>query len=502
MVVVDTGSRDETPKIAKSLGARVFHFPWSDSFAAARNESLRHAQGEWLFWMDSDDTISAENGRKLRQLVAGPHHQNCLGYIIQVHCPAPQAGGAQDVTVVDHVKLFRNRRSLQFEHRIHEQVLPSIRRAGGEVTFTDIFVVHSGADHTPDGRRRKLLRDLKLLELELAERPDHPFALFNLGMTYADDGRHDEAVRVLQRSLEVAHPAESHVRKIYALLASSLWQLGEYESAQEACETGLRLFPKDPELLFRAGMLHQHLGQFSEAAIAYEAALANDDAPHFSSIDRGIIGYKARQNLAVAYASMGDLERAISQWRLMVEELPDHRDGWSGLFDALLKHGNLSEAAVLAEKLSRHPQLRPVGLLAVAQVLRANRELEMARQSFEAVRDEFPDDPEVQRAWCEFLYHHDSIEAAEAALVQLVRLAPDDASARHNLGVVHANLGRMEEAEISFEEARRLRGARYSQRTAQQRIATDLAQQASANGSARKTRKKRRNSAECVQKLK
>ena len=56
MVIVDTGSTDETPRIVESFGGRLFHFPWCDDFSAARNESLRHARGDWLFWMDSDDT--------------------------------------------------------------------------------------------------------------------------------------------------------------------------------------------------------------------------------------------------------------------------------------------------------------------------------------------------------------------------------------------------------------------------------------------------------------
>ena len=47
MIVLDTGSKDRTPEIAASLGARVFHFPWCDDFSAARNESIRHARGQW-----------------------------------------------------------------------------------------------------------------------------------------------------------------------------------------------------------------------------------------------------------------------------------------------------------------------------------------------------------------------------------------------------------------------------------------------------------------------
>jgi glycosyltransferase involved in cell wall biosynthesis len=46
MIVVDTGSRDRTIDIAKTYGASVYSFEWCDDFSAARNEALRHAQGD------------------------------------------------------------------------------------------------------------------------------------------------------------------------------------------------------------------------------------------------------------------------------------------------------------------------------------------------------------------------------------------------------------------------------------------------------------------------
>ena len=54
IVVVDTGSSDHSKDIALRHGARVFDLPWPDSFAAARNESIRHATGQWLLWLDAD----------------------------------------------------------------------------------------------------------------------------------------------------------------------------------------------------------------------------------------------------------------------------------------------------------------------------------------------------------------------------------------------------------------------------------------------------------------
>jgi hypothetical protein len=82
------------------------------------------------------------------------------------------------------MKLFRNRPDLRFDHRTHEQILPAIRAAGGEVAWTDLYVVHSGSDQSPAGQAKKFERDFRILDPELGERPEHPFTLFNLGMTH------------------------------------------------------------------------------------------------------------------------------------------------------------------------------------------------------------------------------------------------------------------------------------------------------------------------------
>src|SRR6185437_680395 len=47
----------------------VFDFPWRDDFAAARNEALRRASGDWIFWLDADDRLTAENVARLRLLL-------------------------------------------------------------------------------------------------------------------------------------------------------------------------------------------------------------------------------------------------------------------------------------------------------------------------------------------------------------------------------------------------------------------------------------------------
>jgi glycosyltransferase involved in cell wall biosynthesis/SAM-dependent methyltransferase len=371
MIVVDTGSLDGTPELARTLGARVFHFPWCCDFAAARNESLRHAIGRWVFWMDADDTIDSISGRRLRELAQKPAPSTLLGYVMQVHCPG--GGKTRDVTVVDHVKLFRNRADLRFQGRIHEQILPAIRRAGGEVSWTDIFVTHSGADYSVAGRRRKFARDMRLLELELRDRPNNSFTLFNLGMTHGDVGEHSAAVDYLRRSLAASERGESHVRKIYALLAASLSHLSRHQEAYETCRKGLHLFAFDTELNFRAAIASHRLGNLSEAERLYMRVLAGGDARHFSSVDRGIAGFKAHYNLAGVYLEMGRLDDAEARYVCVTEMAPYWVDGWRALANFHVERGRFHDAEQVRQRLSEMPSLSDLASELDRRLLRARR---------------------------------------------------------------------------------------------------------------------------------
>jgi len=167
---MDTGSTDRTREIARAAGAQVFNFPWVDSFAAARNESLRHATGDWIFWMDADDRLDETNRQRLRTLFSGIKDENAA-YVMKCLClPDPTTGAA---TVVDHVRLLRNRPDLRWRYRVHEQILPAVRRAGGDVRWSDVVIHHAGYQDAAV-RRRKLDRDLRLLHLENAEHPNDP----------------------------------------------------------------------------------------------------------------------------------------------------------------------------------------------------------------------------------------------------------------------------------------------------------------------------------------
>jgi tetratricopeptide (TPR) repeat protein len=378
-----------------------------------------------------------------------------LGYVMQVHCPGE--GGKADVTVVDHVKLIRNRPDLIFEGRIHEQILPAIRRAGGDVAFTDAFVVHSGSDHRPEARRRKLDRDFRLLELDLQDRPNHPFVLFNLGMTHADAGQHEQAINALRRSIEVASPSESHVRKAYALLVGSLGQAARHEDAWQVCQEGRQLYPDDRELLFREGVLQQHFHRLQDAERAYLQILQNQDERHFSSIDQGILGHKTRHNLALVYEDMGELARAEAQWRKAVAETPAYRIGWRGLGEILLRQGKLDATNEVVQTLlsdgAISDDLRVEGQILAGRAAMECGDVARAKEMFRNAVEAIPADIHAWHGWCRFLFEFGDLVETVTSLRRLIDLAPEDGATYHNLGAVYLRQGLYEEAIEAFRKS-------------------------------------------------
>src|SRR5262249_30995896 len=158
------------------FGAKVIDFPWVDSFAAARTESLRHATGDFVLWIDADDRLDEPNRQRLRELLATLTDEN-TAHVMKCLClPDAEGGGA---TLVDHVRLFRRQDGLAWRYRVHEQILPSLRERGYDVAWSDVIIHHTGYTDAAV-RARKLERDLRLLRLDLAEQPDDPFVLFNL----------------------------------------------------------------------------------------------------------------------------------------------------------------------------------------------------------------------------------------------------------------------------------------------------------------------------------
>lgn len=455
IVVVDMGSTDETREIAQRHGARVFDLPWQNCFATARNESIRHARGEWILWMDADETLPAENGRQLRVLLSQPHPPDCLGFAMQVHSTAG-SDAKFDVVNANHVKVFRNHPELRFEGHIHEQILPSIDRMNGEVVETELFVVHSDSDQSQDERHRKWEREFRLLDQGLGSRPNRPLAFFHSGMMLADMGQHEHAIQSFEHALAVATPEESHVRKLFALLIGSLVAIKRHEEARRYLKQANAMFPDDPELLFQSAVFAHHAGELLGAERTYLKLLSTELMPDFNSMDQGILSYKALHNLAIVYSEMEKLADTDERCLTVVDTRENFTSRWRCHGETLIAKNCLKAAESLCWHLDATDRPGEATLLR-AHVAAARGDHATAARLYSRASSELHPDIGPLQFYCKHAFEHGELHEACVALEQLRTQHPTDPAAHHNLGIVYLRMNQHHQARESFQESLRLR---------------------------------------------
>jgi tetratricopeptide (TPR) repeat protein len=240
IVVVDTGSTDDTRRVAKSFGAAVIDHEWKDDFAEAKNFALDNATGEYVLFLDADEYLSPQSKDKVLSAL----DKGADAYFVRIESDVRSGAGRTYVNLLQ--RLFKNDKAIRYEGAVHEQIDASLKRTGAVVESSEIVLVHSGYGLEPDDMRCKLERNLRILNGMLVKNPSDAVSLFHLGETLSMLGNHEEAVAAYERSLAV----EGLPREIRPVatqnLASSMIKVGRYEEALRLLH---RVRELDPALL-------------------------------------------------------------------------------------------------------------------------------------------------------------------------------------------------------------------------------------------------------------
>ncbi len=267
IVVVDTGSTDDTVALAQAAGAKVAHFPWRNDFAAAKNEALRHATGQWIFFLDADMALFDGHAEKIRRAVASGATRS---YFVNIHSPLAD-GVTEDV--VAHPWLFENAPGVKFEGAIHETVHPSLTALGRSPAQTDIAVHHFGYS-SEAALAPRLERNLAALRQQAESGQAKPIIHFYLGTTLLGLKRYDEATAELKQA--IASP-ELHWRVRanagYALIRAHAAR-GDLAGATASAEEAAALYPRDRMAWVLRGKVALQAGNFDLAAQSFSRALS------------------------------------------------------------------------------------------------------------------------------------------------------------------------------------------------------------------------------------
>jgi glycosyltransferase involved in cell wall biosynthesis len=304
IVVVDTGSTDATPDIARCCGARLHDFTWRDDFAAARNEALGLARGEWVLYIDADERVRPASRDRLHNLLAD---RSLVGCCVRLHART-------GYTPFREMRLFRNDPRIRFEGLIHENIWPGITRymdeAGGVIGDSELVLDHVGYDGPQD---RKHHRNLPLLLDALERDPDRVYCWYHLGLVYLGLGERARARDAWFRALAAVGPNPTRVWAD-SLAYVELIQLdfAEGTEVEALLDEALQRFPGHAHLIWLRGQALLREGRLKEAVPVFEALAAWRMGQHEAD---GALGYDERLFGVLAYEGLAACHFRLAQYR-------------------------------------------------------------------------------------------------------------------------------------------------------------------------------------------
>ena len=337
IVVVDTGSTDQTVAIAQQFGAQVHHQAWNDSFAEARNRSLQEASSDWVLVLDADETLTPAAIAKIPEAIADEQR-------LVINLVRHEIGAAQSpYSLVS--RLFRRHPDIIFTRPYHAMVDDSVaallaREPHWQIAqISGVAITHDGyqdqaiasqgklartqsalekfcGEHPHDAYASSKLgglyiqtsdpRGLPLLEAALATDPPPAVAYeayYHLGIAYRQQQRLAEAAQAYQKA--IAQPITPLVKiGAWLNLGSLLQAQGDLEGAIAQYQALLQADPSFTKAYYNLGLTLKQMGRLSQAVAAYQRAVALD--PEFAD---------AHQNLGVSLLNLGYIEESMKAFR-------------------------------------------------------------------------------------------------------------------------------------------------------------------------------------------
>ena len=422
IVIVDTGSTDTTKAVAGQFTSQVIDFPWCDDFAAARNECLRHATGDWVFWLDADDRLSSENVAKLQLLLTGlDQGRRC--YLMDTVCWSEFVSDGS--TLISHPRLFRRLENLRWAGRVHEQLRLLTGETALDAVKCDVRIDHLGYQDRAM-QQRKLQRNVRLLRMDYAIDPDDQSTLLHLGMSYLHLGRLGDAQEFLHKLIAAPTATGDHLRQVFASLAHVAIKQGNLAEALALLEQGTAKFPGEHYLQYLHAECLYEIDEFAAArTILLKIIESSDHASYHGGIPGDVKQHLAPRRLADVLRLEGDYASAESLCRRLLVRYPRDTHAWHTLGRIYLDGGRQAELLRVVEQLRDCPDGHVFAALLLALWHIGKREFAAATQQIDWLIAQAPRMPLPRLLRVELLTQTGApIEERKKACRDALRLQP------------------------------------------------------------------------------
>lgn len=346
VVVVDSGSEDNTVKLAQGMGAQVHRINWRDDFSYARNISIQQAKTDWLLWLDADNRIEDINSlQQLRQML--PNSPAILWGLEKI---------SHSGELLWQKRVFPRLPEVYFRGLVHEQLVhpphwPNLR--------SSLVIEHWGYED-PAKVQQKGHYYLGLLQKTLERDPHDYYARFQAARCYFNLRDFASAHSQLKQAAnEPAMLAENPELALHVgiMLATVLERLQNPTEALALLQQLSGQYPDSALAAFAAGKLAYSLAEYDLAGRMLQQSLILDIGAPVIDLNPHKVRFSAYYLLGLAQKRMGDDTVARKSLEQALQIDPEHRGVRLDLAEMLWSSDNKTSAlAHLHKVLNQYPQ--------------------------------------------------------------------------------------------------------------------------------------------------
>lgn len=268
IIIVDTGSTDNTVNIAKNYVDNVYFHKWNNNFSEMRNITISYAKGEWIFIIDADEELI--NSDELISLFNDKNINKYNTVVLQIESIISNKNKKDNVANNPSPRLFKNAPGFKYVGSVHNQPLMK------EPAFiTNIKLMHYGYISSDKLlMEKKYSRTKELIINELKKNPKNIYYQFQFGVTYDMHGDYSNSLIEFRKAYSMLENLSEEDKKnyiyIYSSYARTAFTNKKYEEVISVCEEGIKLNNEFIDLYYVLGITHMGIGNTEKAIFIYK----------------------------------------------------------------------------------------------------------------------------------------------------------------------------------------------------------------------------------------
>jgi glycosyltransferase involved in cell wall biosynthesis len=311
IILVDTGSTDNTKAVASEFTSKVYDFKWCNDFAAARNFSISKAQNDWILILDADEWVSQFSCECISKFINDKNNEKTVGRIERINILEDENKRCKE-----RVNRLFNRKNFRYDGTIHEQIV-SIHGTAYNTAAVEIYTYHTGYTNESITKTNKLNRNKDMLTKAIEDKPDDPYLFYQLGKTNYMMKDYNTASICFEKALSyqldfrLEYVEDLIETYFYALINSS-----RYSDAMNI-ERYLDLYRNSPDFHFILGLVYMNNAKFTLAVESFLECTRLSNG----KMD-GITTFLPFYNIGVIYEVLGYSKQAIEYYSMCSEYNP------------------------------------------------------------------------------------------------------------------------------------------------------------------------------------